>query len=314
MDALLAARVRGQLGLVTWRQCRDADITMRTVLCHLEAGRWLKVHPGVYLTEPGRNEWQVSAMAALLACGTGAALTHESAAFAWGLLKGPGGTLRIVVPATRTVAAPEGTLVVRSRHADTRTHDTAWPHRTTVEHTLWDLAAEARSLDAAVSLLARGCQQRQTTEAQLLRALETRPRQPDRRLMLEVLGEVGDGAESAAEVRYIRDVERAHGLPSAVRQAPDGRGGRRDNEYVEYGLVVEVDGRIGHEGFAGRRHDGWRDRQALREGRQTARVFWHEVTGTPCELAVELGGFLVDRGWSGPLRACRRRGCAVRRR
>jgi hypothetical protein len=273
----------------------------------------VRLHPGVYLTEPGRSDWEVRAVAALLACGKGAALSHQSAAYAWGLQRAAGERLRIVVPAGRHIAAPDGVTVLRSRSADERTDETAWPHRTTVEHTLLDLAHE-NSLDDAVGRLARAFQQGRTTERMVLQALAMRPRQRHRALLLEVLADLEDGAESPAELRWIRDVEQAHGLPVGTRQQPTGGGGRRDNAYEEFGLVVEVDGRLGHEGWDGRRRDGRRDRQAAASGRLTARVFWDEVVGAPCELAGEIGGLLRARGWSGAPRPCRRRRCTVRQR
>ena len=177
--------------------------------------------------------------------------------------------------------------------------------------TLLDLAQEA-SLDDAVGRLARAFQQGQTTERMVRQTLAKRPRQRHRALLLEVLGDLDGGAESPAEVRWVRDVERAHGLPGAVRQQPTGDGGRRDNVYEEFGLVVEVDGRLGHEGWDGRRRDGRRDRRAARSGRLTVRVFWDELVQSPCDLAVEVGELLRSRGWTGAPAACRRRSCAVR--
>lgn len=114
-----------------------------------------------------------------------------------------------------------------------------------------------------------------------------------------MLGDLGDGGESPAEVRWVRDVERSHGLPVAVRQQPTGDGGRRDNVYEEFGLVVEVDGRLGHEGWDGRRRDGRRDRRAARSGRLTVRVFWDELVQSPCDLAVEVGELLRVRDGPG---------------
>jgi hypothetical protein len=312
VDRLFDARVRGQFGLVTWQQCRAAGLSTAAIVWKLESGRWTRLHPGVYLTTPGRDDWQVSALAALLACGRGAALSHQSAAFAWGMLGALPSRVRVVVPAERHVCPPQGVLLRRSRPAVARTHATAWPHRTTVEHTLLDLAQEG-PLDSAISRIARALQQRQTTPMLLRQALAQRPRQRHGALLLEALGEAEGGAESTAEIRYVRDVERAHGLPVAVRQAPTGDGGRRDNEYEGHALIVEVDGRLGHEGWHGRRRDGRRDRAAARAGRLSVRVFWDELVQTPCDLAVEVAELLRARGWRGRLRPCRRRGCAVRR-
>lgn len=313
VDAVTEARVRGQFGLITWKQCRQAKLTERAVRWRLSSGRWVRLHPGVYLTEPGRNDWEVTAMAALLACGSGAALSHQSAAYAWGLQRGPGEQLRVIVPASRNVVAPDGVSLVRSRSACDRTDESAWPHRTTVEHTLLDLAQES-SVDDAVGRLARAFQQGRTTEGLVLKALSSRPRQRHRRLLLEVLSTLDDGVESPAELRWVRDVEEAHGLPVALRQVPTGDGGRRDLVYEEFGLIVEVDGRLGHEGWDGRRRDGRRDRSAAASGRLTVRVFWDEIVNAPCQLAIEAGELLMRRGWPGAPRACRRRGCAVRQR
>lgn len=65
--------------------------------------------------------------------------------------------------------------------------------------------------------MASACQKGLTTDARLREALASRPGQPHRRLLLEPLDIVAEGAEGAAEVRYVRDVERAHGLPTGIR-------------------------------------------------------------------------------------------------
>ena len=125
--------------------------------------------------------------------------------------------------------------------------------------------------------------------------------------------DVEDGAQSAAELLYIRDVERAHGLPVAVRQAPShvGRSRLHDNEYVEQRLIVEVDGRLGHERWADRVRDGRRDRQLLTTARLTTRVFFADVALDPCRTAAEVGAILTGRGWAGRPRRCRRAGCCI---
>jgi hypothetical protein len=63
------------------------------------------------------------------------------------------------------------------------------------------------------------------------------------------LSDVADGVHSGLEHRYLRDVERPHGLPTAIRQARVVRGRRsayRDVLYEEYLVAVEVDGAIAH--------------------------------------------------------------------
>jgi hypothetical protein len=64
--------------------------------------------------------------------------------------------------------------------------------------------------------------------------------------MLQALEDVADGVHSPLEYRYLRDVERAHGLPTGKRQAHArqkralrGRGGRGQR------AELEVSGRPG---------------------------------------------------------------------
>ena len=59
----------------------------------------------------------------------------------------------------------------------------------------------------------------------------------------ELIAAAASGDHSVLEYRYDRDVERAHGLPEPVRQAPfagpDGRRGRRDRLYRDYPLTEQ---------------------------------------------------------------------------
>lgn len=238
-DRLLQSQIAGQSGLVTRAQARGAGLTV----------------------------------------GSPTALRGSCAAFAWGLTPSAPKTLEIVVPATRRGTSRRGVTVVRSRHALGRTHPTAWPHRTTVEHTVLDLSM-GQGLDRFVSLAARALQRGLASESSLLEALSGRPNQTHRGLLVEALTDVGAGAESAAERRYIRDVERAHGLPEGRRQTPATGQRRRDNEYEGVGVVVEIDGRLAHADWAAQQRDSRRDRAAAVSGRLTVRDYWPDVAVT----------------------------------
>jgi hypothetical protein len=50
----------------------------------VECGAWVAVHQGVYCIGPRRNDPVSRAAAAVLACGQGALLSHQSAASLWG--------------------------------------------------------------------------------------------------------------------------------------------------------------------------------------------------------------------------------------
>ncbi|MBS1679931.1 MAG: type IV toxin-antitoxin system AbiEi family antitoxin domain-containing protein [Actinobacteria bacterium] len=84
-DAAAWALVREQHGVVTRRQLMALGYTRREIEQRLHNGRLHHISHGVYAV--GRRELAPHGhwMAAVLACGTGAALSHRSAAELWGI-------------------------------------------------------------------------------------------------------------------------------------------------------------------------------------------------------------------------------------
>ncbi|MDQ6896218.1 MAG: hypothetical protein M3171_06410 [Actinomycetota bacterium] len=116
-NRLLAARVAGQFGLVARAQALGGGVTAKALECHLRSGRWVRLHAGVYLTTPGRDDWEVRSTAAVLWAGPGAALARASAGYAWGLVRTEPPLLEVVVPAERMVQSLPAVTVTRSRYA-----------------------------------------------------------------------------------------------------------------------------------------------------------------------------------------------------
>src|SRR5690348_3631955 len=145
-DRVLAARVAGQAGLVTRTQLLGAGWSPDAIRWRVSSGRWTQMHRGVYLTMPGRRDWESWTVAALLAVGPPCCLTGVSAGQAWGLVPRPPddelhlGDVEVLVPTGRNGANLCGVKVRRSRHFGSRIHPTAWPPRTSAEHTAFDLA------------------------------------------------------------------------------------------------------------------------------------------------------------------------------
>jgi Transcriptional regulator, AbiEi antitoxin len=300
-----------QSGLVTRRQCLAAGMTDSAIRWQLRRGTWRTVHHGVYQTRPGREDWRSGAVAAQLAVPS-SAWSHRTAAFVHGLVTAPPPWIDLLVDARQRIRPPHGVVLHRRTDADYAADPLHWPWRTTVEQTVLDVCATC-SVDEMFAVLGRAFQRRLTTETALLRLLARRARYPRRALMGDVLTDAADGAESAMEIRFGRDVLRAHGLPMGTRQlstAPDRRD-RHDVAFVEQRVLVELDGRLGHEGREARLIDGRRDRRSATVGWLTARAFWPDVTVTPCELAVEIAAILGSRGWRGAPKTCRRRACPV---
>lgn len=307
----LAAVAAEQRGLVTRRQCLQAGLSPKAIEVRV-ATRWVRVHRGVFQTQPGRDDFWTTALAGHLACGPNAAWSHETAAYRWGLVSSPPRIIELLVPVDHAVRTPSGCVVRRLHRLDERVDPLRWPWVTTVDETLLDLATSG-TVDQMFAVLGRAFQRGLTDEAALLRRLDARAKHGRRALLVTVLADVAEGAESAMEVRFLRDVERAHGLPVGERQVSTepGRRQRHDVGYREQRVLVELDGRLGHEARGERVADGLRDRRSATTGWLTVRVFWRDVTVGACALAAEMVAVLRSRGWRGVPRPCRRRGCPV---
>ncbi|MGI8646317.1 MAG: hypothetical protein ACR2JD_08365 [Nocardioides sp.] len=311
----LAALITGQDGVVSRRQVLQLGGTDRDIARRLHSRDWTRVHPGVYLDHTGAPTWDQRAWAAVLARWP-AALGGASAVRAHGLRGGradDAAPIHIVIPGTRSVDPLPGARIERIRDFDRVAHLNLHPPRARLEHALLKTAASLDE-DGAVGVLADACQQRRTTAARLVPALTPLSRLRHRALLLEILCDVASGAFPVLERRYLRDVERAHGLPGDGRQRPAKVGRARtfcDVEYVEQLIVVELDGRLGHEWTADRWADLDRDLAAAEEALMTVRVGWHQVL-SPCRLAGAVGRILVARGWTGAPVTCSP-GCSVRR-
>ena len=306
----LARLAAEQHGILTLAQCRDGQLSERQLAHRIATGRWSRPHRGVYLTVPGRESFLTRATAALLACGTDAALSHEAAAYLHGLLNAEPRRIDVLIPADRRIADPAAVRVRRSAHVRERTHELLWPWRTTVEHTVFDLA-QMDDLDGAIAIIARACSRWLTTPRALRTTLATRPRQRHARDLWEILAEVEAGRESPLEVRFARDVLAAHGLPPGVAQHAMGTAHRHDVAFPDLRLIVELDGQLGHEGADGRHTDARRDRRASGRGWLAIRATWRDVAGTSCRLAGELAAVMTVRGWPGQPRVCRRPACVA---
>lgn len=87
---------------------------------------------------------------------------------------------------------------------------------------------------------------------------------------------------------------------------PDGHAeGFRDGHYTAQKLVVELDGRLGHEWAADQWADLERNLRSATEELQTVRLEWGAVAA-PCRLAPLVGQVLRARGWDGSPHPCRR--------
>ena len=169
-----------------------------------------------------------------------------------------------------------------------------------------DLIDRATSADRVMSLITGSCQRRLSTAARLGQAAAGRERLRWRGLVHQVLDDVRDGVQSPLERRWRHDVERAHGLPAGQRNQTEGVPGShvyRDVCYVEYGTVVELDGKAAHP-IENRDLDRARDNDVAERAQVTLRYGWRAVAGNPCLTAAQVGRVLASRGWPGAMKRC----------
>jgi predicted transcriptional regulator of viral defense system len=137
---MIAALARRQHGVVSLEQLASVGLGAAAVQKRVEAGRLHRVHYGAYsvgyplLSVEGR--W----MAAVLACGPGAVLSHRSAAALWGLCSDGQAAVDVTAPRRRG-RSPSG--VAAHRDGRLRVEDRAIVEGipcTTVARTLLDFA------------------------------------------------------------------------------------------------------------------------------------------------------------------------------
>jgi hypothetical protein len=136
----LAAR---QWGVVSTAQLHALGLGRGAIHKAVRAGRLHRVHHSVYAVGHGVLRVEGRRLAAVLACGPGAVLSHRTAAAHWGLLKTD--QTRIDVTARRGRHGAPGIRLHRSRSLDAQdtTHHEAIPI-TSVSRTLLDLAGLRR--------------------------------------------------------------------------------------------------------------------------------------------------------------------------
>ena len=262
----------------------------------------------MYATEPGPPSRDSRLWAALLRAGPGATLSHQTAAEVGGLLDGESTTIHITVPTTRTPDPIPDVVLHRSTRVAEARHPTRTLPQTRIEETVIDLTQSASALDEAIGWLATAVGSRLTTVDRLRQTMATRSRLRWRSALRTALDDIALGCHSVLELRYLRDVERAHRLPPGHRQARDRSRAIYHDVHYRNRTVVELDGRAAHD----RPHrDMRRDNRTVAEGHQVLRYGWTDVTDAPCRVAAQVIGVLRRGGWRGRPRACGRPGCPV---
>ena len=289
-----------QSGVVARNQLLEAGARPTDLRRWLRSRQLVAVHAGVYVNHTGPLSWSSRAWAAVLLHAP-AALTHESVVHA------AGDVIHVAVDPRRKPLARPGIKVHRLTDFDERVLWNLGPPRVRIEDAVLSLCSKAESRVAALVIASDACRRRRTTPERLLTELARRPRIQHRDWLHAVLLETAEGVQSPLESSYVRRVERAHALPRGLRQLAERTSSGviyRDVVYEAQRVVVELDGRVGHELSVDRWRDMDRDLEAATSDRITLRVGWRHAEETACETAARIGAVLRVRGWRGAPRRC----------
>jgi len=294
-----------QGGVVTREQVFAHGVS-RAVLDRLvDSGSWQRISRGLFSTVNAPPTWEALAWGGTLLGGPRSRLGPESSAYLYGLQKQAPLPIDILVPAARPVRVEGPWRFVRENPSIRSGRSRDDPPRLTAECTVLDLAA-SRPVDQVVGLVTDAVRLRLTTTDRLRAALDDRARHRHRQLLAGLLSDVAEGVDSRLELLYLRSVERPHGLPRGRRQGS--RAGlpyRRDVEYPEFGLLVELDGKAGHEG-SGRFRDMDRDNRHALLSELTLRYGYYDVSSRPCLVAAQVYRALAGRGYAEAFIRCAR--------
>jgi len=230
-------------------------------------------------------------MAAVLASGPEATLSHWSAATLWGLRQSSRTRIDVTVPhATRS------SELIR-RHVSLVPPDERTVHEdipvTTVPRTIFDLAA-TEPLDVVKRLL-REMEFRELWGSLSLRDLVER--YPGRRGIRKVTAAL-DGLKDEPVGEQKNPLEerfapflRRHGLPLPRFNDPITLGGKIyevDCHWSQPSRIVELDGWQSHKGRAAFREDRARDRKLIVAGYSVTRLTWNQLDDEPEAIASDL--------------------------
>ena len=275
-----------QHGVVTRRQLIALGLSPKAIKHRLANGRLHGVAGGVYAVgRPvlGRHgRW----MAAVLSCGHGAALSHESAAALWGIRDREGARIEVSVPAPRAPRRPG--IAVHRRFglaAGLLTRCARIPVTTPVS-TLVDLATRltASELEAAVN----EADKRALTDPEALRsALDRLGGWPGVALLRRTLDRrTFTLTDSQLERRFLPLAHAAGlGRPQTGRRL---NGFKVDFHWPELGLVVETDGLRYHRTPAQQARDRLRDQARAAAGLTPLRFTHAQVMFEPAHVAKTL--------------------------
>lgn len=284
-----------QHSLVTSRQCRDVGLSRDSVRRLVARGAWAREAPGLYRIAGSPRTWQSRAMAAALAAGPDALVSHRSAAHLWGLDGfGPPGRIDVTVRRHSRPRKRSGVTVHESNAFDLAGPTRRWGVPVTgAARTLIDVAAVARDELTVLRALDEIRRQRLATwpelwEMLLVHAARGRPGIVTARATISK--RYGKTVPHLEFARLFLCLLERSGLPEPVSEHKVTVAGARykiDAAYPARRVAIELDG-DGHRTEAIFEGDRVRDNRLELSGWIVLRFTWCRFSTRPDEVVDEV--------------------------
>jgi very-short-patch-repair endonuclease len=289
-----------QHGLITLEQLEALGLTVQTIHERLIAGRIHRIHQRVYSLTPGVMTQRGKFMAAVLACGPGAVLSHRSAAYLWGLVDSWEPPIDVTAP-NRRGRSPDGVAAHRDGSLQPIDKTTLYGVPcTTVARTVLDFAGvepdwKVRRVVAQGEVL-------QILDKAKLRALLKRSRRrrgvARLRLILDTIHPQTKRTRSELERLFLEMCARREVPEPEVNvwlATPSGERYQADFLWRDSKLIMEADSRRFHDTDSAFVSDRKRRQQLELAGWRVSQCTWEEVEVEPRRLAQTITGLLARR-------------------
>lgn len=239
----------------------------------LDSGRLHRLHRGVYAVGRPEVGKHGRMMAAVLACGPEARLSHQSGADLWRIRPQRGGPIHVALPSQFTHRR-SGVRQHRRAHLSPPRRVDGIPVGDPVS-ILIDLAT-CLSTEEVEDAVNEADRRKLLLTPRLRLALDSEPRRPGVGRLRRILdAQTFSRAQNKLERRFLA-IARAAGLPKPRTQARLGRY-RVDFHWPQFGLVVETDSLTHHRTAAEQAVDVRRDQAHVRAGLRTLRFTHSQV-------------------------------------
>lgn len=267
----LAELAERQYGVVSVRQLKAVlGYSPSAVKREVAAGRLLRLHHGVYAVGHRLIPTHGRCLAAVLACGPDALLSHRSAAWLWGITRYGPAPLHVTSPIPRKPRLPIELHHSRILTADDRAFEDGIPV-TAVPRTLLDCAAECR-FSHLQRMLERAEERKLFDLGPIERLLERSGRHAGRGRLRRAIALYAPVpfTRSGFERRFFEAVLEA-GLPRPATNFVE-HGFELDVYWPEHRFAVELDTYATHGTNAAFERDHLRDEDLTLAGIETIRV------------------------------------------